>query len=327
MSARAWTRGLTDLAAVFDTLLRARRRSPPADVLEGVGDLAVRALQLLAAESEVHDFVWKGSPGKRYSVVALRRSPVPFSRPANAALFERDAELFHTLWARISAGLASERSQAGIRVSGVSAQAIDRAFYTAVLAYAMCMDLGGDRRRAGTLLEITIRSAVELLSGRRDVGEVRLPIPGEPDRRVRVDMSFPPGTGRGVTLVVASKFSTRERISQAFVHQLFLDRLSPGNYRSIMTICSENNVFGPKGVAGRRPGPAVCWAQDTLVPGTIAMYQRYVAEMAGLYYLDPPAPYLQGRHPGLPPIRRFSDLLRADLAALLKSRRRSGPHA
>lgn len=303
---------LANLRAGVDTLRRSRHL-PPAQVLELVGQTGAMALTLLQARCDAHPIAWKGQGAKAYSVYSFEGAPTPFSRATNDALFDPDPDTFRANWNSVAAAILDAREVGPV---DADPEAIDRAFYTAVVSFAAYMDLaqsGG----AGALFEHMIRPVLRVLTGRDDAGQVKIPVPGQAKQDlIPVDMSFP-SPGEGVSLVVASKITTRERIVQAFIHQLFLERLRPGGYRSVLVICSENNVGFPKSTTAPNRKPENGWVQDTLVPGTIAKYQRYVAELSGLYYLDPPASYLTGARPGLPPVRRFSSLLGGDLAQLL----------
>jgi hypothetical protein len=312
----AWDDDLANLSARFDSMRLLRNSSAPKALAAG-GDVGAAALRFLETHCEPHPIAWKGRGEKRYVVFAPIGRPLAFARPVNEALFIASPKAFAVEWKSVADEIVSVRSTRAMRADALSGDIVDRAFYTAVISFAACMDLA-KRGGAGTYFESIVRPAIATLSGRADAGAVSIPVPGEEVAdSVPVDLSFPPADGDGHVLVVASKISTRERISQAFVHQRMLEALSPGKYLSVMTICNETNVFGPKRIAASARLPAVCWVADTLVPGTIAKYQRYVAELSCLYYLDPPAPYLSGAHPGLPPVRMFSELLRSDLPQLL----------
>lgn len=301
------------LLGTFDALKKERLKSP-SSVLELAAKVGGLAVAWLHQECVLLPLTWKGGGSKTYSVYSPKPGPIPFSRPTNDALFIRDADQFSDSFANVASAIL-ERNKSSL--AQIGRREIDSTFYTAVVGYAACMDLAGFGG-AGTYFESVVRPAIRALTGREESGAIRLPVAGQPDEVIPIDLCFPPKQDElGPSLVVASKISTRERISQAFVHQLFLDRLKAGGYRSIMTICNENNVMAPPRSTKSGRVPDLCWATDTLVPGTIAKYQRYVATMSGLYYLDPPTAYIEGKHPGLPKIRRFSDLLCGDLGSLL----------
>lgn len=87
-------------------------------------------------------------------------------------------------------------------------------------------------------------------------------------------------SGRG--LVVPAKITTRERIVQPFAHQRILDSaFGVGHYRSALACVSEMQRDEEVG------------ANEICVPGTIRLYQEYLAPLSGIYYLDPPVRYLQ----------------------------------
>jgi hypothetical protein len=56
---------------------------------------------------------------------------------------------------------------------------------------------------------------------------------------------------------------------------------------------------------------------DTLVPKTIVLYQRYIAQLSAMYYLDPPHEYTTTPLVGFPQVKQFSALLTRDLPTLL----------
>lgn len=329
---------LAALTAAFDHL-RNSRAGEPAEVLTLAKQVGLLGLEVMA-ECTQSPLEWRGGGEKTYSVFSRPGSLVPFSRPINDALLIPDAATFEATWNVVQDALLADNKGA-VGIPANLSPVANSVFYTALMAYAVCMDLwrlGG----AGACFEAVVRASIRALSGREDHGAVRIqPQPaqgleldgaepegveaeGETDEavalveeRIPVDLSFPSNVPGGTTLVIAVKISTRERISQAFVHQLVLERLRPGGFRSAMVICNETNKFSPRRLASDARTPAVSWATETLVPGTIATYNRYLAEMAGLYYLDPPVPYLNGAYPDLPPVGTFGSLLSVDLAPLL----------
>lgn len=309
---------LARLQADFETLRRTRRVDPHG-ALRGVGRFASEALKLLDARCRNEDIAYKGRGDKRYGVFVVPGTDRPFSRPFNRELFVSSSEEFEALWSAFTEALLDGGRSGTGRISGFPGEEVDRAFYTVVIGYAAAVDLfsRGNRAGPGTLFEMVVGPAISLLTGREEAGDVRLQVPDSGAvETVKTDLSFVGREGETI-LVVPTKITTRERIVQAFVHQRILDVARPGTYRSVLCIGSENNVACSRGAAERDKTYDNCWVQDTLVPGTIALYENYVAPLSGLYYLDPPAPYLEGAYGGLPPVRRFGALLTEDLPPLL----------
>ncbi|MCY4646040.1 MAG: hypothetical protein OXE73_04115 [Gammaproteobacteria bacterium] len=98
---------------------------------------------------------------------------------------------------------------------------------------------------------------------------------------VSTDIAFLERGHRG-GLVVPAKITTRERIVQPFAHQRILDSVfGEQRFRSILVSVSEMQRQRQTGAN------AIC------VPGPIRLYQLHLARLSGLYYLDPPARYLE----------------------------------
>ncbi len=346
----------TELKTKFNTIKKSVKTAKPADVLKGIGAFVKEILGLLEATCDHVPITWKGKGAKAYKVFVAKGTKIPFSRAANVDLFINDPAQFETQWKAILASLETcSKAKTGKLVH--DAASLDRAFYTVVIAFAAAIDLHypGDRGSPGALFEIAVGSAISYLTGIDQKGQVALPIPIEEvpeDAKLLVKSDgdeeevadsedgeeHDPGAdppieeeeeelavvkadrwfqGAGNDLIVALKISTRERISQVSVQQLILERIKPGGFKSILCACNENNVMAPKGTKKDTRTYDTCWLVDTLVPKTIALYHRFVAPFAGMYYLDPPEPYFKRLYPGLPPIKRFRDLLTDDLPMLL----------
>jgi hypothetical protein len=302
---------IEDLLMSFKSLLR-RRRSHPAEVLLEVGALAAEAIVFLNRSASVAPIRWRGSGDKSYSVFVRLDDERRWTRPLNNDLFTRDHAVFGREFQRLATSIARNQSQ--LVVSDITPSEIDRSVYTAAMAFAATADLfNPSRQLGGTFFEMIVGPTIAMLTGRKETGDVSIGIPGEEWETVKVDLTF--HSADGPSLAVPTKISTRERISQAFVHARILDAAFPGQYKTILCIVNETNAFH---VEGEVKGIASLYLRETLVPGTIALYQKYVAGLDGLYYLDPPEPYLAGRHPGLPPVRPFSSLLLGDLRQLLE---------
>ncbi len=83
-----------------------------------------------------------------------------------------------------------------------------------------------------------------------------------------------------ISAVVPLKITTRERIVQPFAHQRILDSAYPGKYRSFLACISEVQMDKKSNSVKQ-----VC------VPGTIKLFQKYLGNMAGIYYCDVPQRY------------------------------------
>lgn len=274
---------------------------------------------MLTEQCERKDIAFEGTGDKTYGVFVVPNTKRPFSRPVNTELFVSDSDQLEDLWNTFLEALERERKAGNNRVSGLPAQDVDRIFYTAVAGYAAAVDLfkTGDRSTPGTFFEMIVGPAISVLTGYQEGGHEELRVPSGGVEKVTTDLTFRREEAPAI-LVVATKITTRERIQQAFVHQRILDAARPKEYRSVLGICSETNVAAPTGVTADERTYDICSVKETLVPGTIALYQNYLAPLDGLYYLDPPERYLAGGYNGLPPVRRFSSLFVDDLPSLLE---------
>jgi hypothetical protein len=344
-----------ELKARFEAIKKEVRRGVPDRVFSLVGELGLDVLHLLKRDYEQVPFDWKGKGAKKYTVYVQEGQSSPFSRAANTALFIPDPEAFARAWQQVTEGLERGRKSAGWTAL-CEPLVIDQALYTAVISFASVVDLDspGDKGTPGALFEMAVGAAISWLTGLQENGQVKLGIPSNPATlivKADTEVSEPDATsdvgcdlateeeaeeedavvtGQSVTikadrwfkgeshdLIVALKISTRERISQVSVQQRILESIKPGGFHSILCACNENNVLAPKGTRKADRSYDSCWLVDTLVPGTIALYHKFVAPLEGIYYLDPPTSYLSGTYQGLPPVRRFRDLLVADLPKLL----------
>lgn len=302
------------------TALKALRRKDPEVALRAVGLFGLEALKVLSAETVRHPFGFGGQGAKTYAVAAIPGATLSFSRAINTDLFISEVDEFVAEFASLTVAL-KESAGKGI-LTGITAARVNRVCYSAVVGYAAAVDIfqRGDRASPGSYLEMMVGPIVSILTGRKEGASIYLPIPETGDvETVTTDLSFPGGEGE-VVLVIPTKISTRERISQAYVHQLILDRAATGGtiYRSALVIANENNTMFP---AGLDPGAKTYEAgstQETLVPGTIVLYHKYVSQLSGLYYLDPPYRYLYKPPPLFPLVRTFGDLLTEDLPVLLE---------
>lgn len=304
---------LSDIRERFERLRSLRRRDRRTSLIL-VGETACACLELLARHASRHEIGWGGAGEKIYDVFAVSGDVQLFSRAVNRALFVPDAQSFEQDWRLFVDALTQSRGR--LALTGIDADVVDRLAYTAVIGFGATVDIfgTGDRGGPGTFFEALVGPVISMLTERIEAGAVLVDLPDGSAESVPVDLSFF-GEARDPVLVVPTKISTRERISQAFVHQAILNKaLAPRIVRSALCVGNENNMFKER---GQPRGVSSATVRDTLVPRTIVQYQRYIAELSGLYYLDPPHTYQTVPLPGFPRVERFHALLTGDLEALL----------
>ena len=264
-------------------------------VLNHLGHIARHSLRLLRrAESQP----LATCDGKSYHVF---REGSHLSRPIRASMFVTDEDELEARWQSLVASARPCSSRYDALPSD-----IDSVLYTVVSGFSVCYDLWrrGSRKTPGTFLEVLVGSLVQAVTPTMN-RRAHIPLL-EPGESVSTDIVFMEPDGRG-GLAIPAKITTRERIVQPFAHQRILDAVfGDGRFRSILVCVSEMQRQRETGAN------AIC------VPGTIRQFQRYLAPLAGLYYLDPPARYLREDVTRLIPVRTLGDLLAHDLPSRLE---------
>lgn len=208
---------------------------------------------------------------------------------------------------------------------------LDRVIYTAISAFSLAYDLWKpkSRKTPGTFFEVVIGSACRItfpgyaltkhipIKGVVAADTVdalaETVVDGEEDDAaefsgdsVSTDLVITnPRTGRGA--VVPLKITTRERIVQPFAHQRILDSAYPGQYASFVACISEV-----------QRDDATSTVKQICVPGTIALFQKHLARVNGLYYCDIPRRYAQKDFTRIIPVKPFHALF-ADIAQHLRT--------
>jgi hypothetical protein len=246
----------------------ARLKATPPNQLAGEGvatllsEMALHARQILAATERVRLF--SPTTGKTY--FSFRGAAQ--SRPINADLFADDeVELEQLLAAFLN----------GFRES--PPEEIVRATYSLAFSVFAANDVHEVGRKASaTFFENLIGHIVARCIGFPPRNKVRTPETGE---ELPTDYVFDPGERRR-KLHLPIKISTRERIVQAWVHQLVLARIfGDGVYRGVLVVGTETK-------RDTRTGEVI----EICIPAQLQLFQARVTEMTRVYYLDPPAAYL-----------------------------------
>lgn len=206
------------------------------------------------------------------------------SRPVVRKWYIEDPRDFEVRWATVVASIDSDR-----HVLTCAAEEANSVLYTAVIAVASAFDVWKptSRKTPGTFFEVLLGSFMSrLLPTYARTKHIPLPLdlgaePASNEDSVSTDIVFTRPNG-SKSLVIPAKITTRERIVQPFAHQRILDSVfGPGRYVSVLTCVSETQ----RDDRNRR-------ANMICVPGTVRLFQRHLAPLGGIYYLDPPARYL-----------------------------------
>lgn len=208
------------------------------------------------------------------------------SRPFRKDLFFLDVDEFKESWKRII-------SSKGKCCFLSSDDSINKCIYTVVMSFSMCYDIwkNGSRKTPGTYFEIVLGSllgevlpveytrtkSVSLLSK----VEAEESMEDADTGNVATDIVFKIENGKSIVIPV--KITTRERVVQPFAHQRILDgAFGEGIYTSLLCCVSETQRDDKK-----------TKVNDICVPNTIILFQKHLAKIGGIFYLDPPDKYLE----------------------------------
>lgn len=213
-----------------------------------------------------------------------------WSRPVRADRFIDDAKRYRAAWR----AMCSEIEEGSLDIANTNA-----VLYTTIQALACAYDLKsrGSRKTPGTFFEILVGAIMSQRLKSPRAKQVIVEVEGE-SVIVPTDIFF-----ESRRLIVATKTSSRDRIIQPWGHQLLLDRIADSlkapRYSSVLCLVGEVQL----GRDEKRPCYPVC------VPKQVTLYQKHVAQMKGLYYLDPPKAYLALSEQGIIPVKTIGDLL------------------
>jgi hypothetical protein len=295
------TSPLDAIISHFETLKE--RYDSGASDLAGLGKVAEECLEILLKYETTEQGTLKGPHEKKtYRVYcekgALRNKA---SRPVLWGCFEPDPKRFKQIWAAMVA-------KADPKAHRLEYSESDRALYTCILAFACVFDLlkPTSRKTPGTYFDVVVGALLTVVSGR--TRRKQITVPGE-NFQIPTDIVLMSGNAKDVVLVIPTKITTRERIVQAFAHQRILTEVFGDNppHRSILLAVSELQRDEDRGV------------NEICVPNQVGLFHRYLGELSGMYYLDPPISYVNAAFSKELPVRTVGELLSTDLAELLKN--------
>lgn len=208
------------------------------------------------------------------------------SRPVNRALYSRPSV---AKWRRFTAALDRQ----GVASAGMSPQEITRLVYSVAISFCCSIDLlkQGDQQRPGTFFAYLISHLVAARLGVNPQRELPL-INIETESHLPTDFTFDvPGPGNRRRFHLPLKTSTRERAIQIFAHQAMLENAHGRRiFAAIPVILGETKTG-----RARREVIEIC------LPRQWQLYQRYLALLTRVYYLDVPERYRR-LNSGEPPL-------------------------
>lgn len=266
-----------------------------------------------------------GRPPVTYNVFSLKTD---VSRPVRPDIYLNEPAEFE---AKFSTFIENLRRGA-LTWSNNEAQIANEVVYTSVLAVACCYDLWqrGSRKTPGTVFEILMAALLQEMLPQAvfskhipltdlledtdvaDAAEEDVePAPaedGDGPGSVSTDLVVKATVDSDRGIVIPLKITTRERIVQPFAHQRILDSaFGAGAFRSLLVCISETQLDDKT-----KSVKQVC------VPGTVKLFQKYLAPISGLYYCDVPQRYTAADMQRVISVRSVGELF-IDVAEIFKS--------
>jgi len=311
------------------------------DALEDIKLVAVACIEKIQG---VKSETWPSPLGKSYTIFSEGKK---LSRPflTNQIVTADD---FEKLWDALLKSADRERG-----AFTLPEEQVTKTLYNAIVPFCVCFDIWktASRKTPGTFFEVVLGSLLGLIVPVSATRTKHIPLPNNaieavaavgknaklmdiPEKelfledegesilieqndveeidtqkgeisQVATDIVFD-FNGKGI--VIPAKITTRERIVQPFAHQRILDGVfGNGRYTSLITCVSETQRADDK----RR-------VNEICVPGTIALFQKHLAKVGGIYYLDPPDRYLTLGHQEIVPVDSLGALLTSNFATIIK---------
>jgi hypothetical protein len=195
---------------------------------------------------------------------AARGDPV-FTRPIRKDLYVRDPIELKTATASLFTG----------EWKSVAAGDLERVVYTVTQDVGAFLDFFGgnsSRKALGTFFESVVATIISRITS-RSVGSGSLELPG-----YEANVSFDLGVhqGREAELLVATKTSTRERLSQPFVQVAILRGATEQKTKCILVVIGD---------VQRKEGASIA---HTFTAGQFRLYSQFIAKLDGVFYCDIP---------------------------------------
>jgi hypothetical protein len=201
------------------------------------------------------------------------RQDARMSRAVNSGLFIDDREALTNLLEKL-------RGNPGL--DWLLADECNRFLYTMAITFCALSDVtsDNDQKTPGTFFEMFIGHLLSLTFGVKPRNQVEVLTVEDEKSTLPTDFIFDLGPSQ-LKFHVPVKTSTRERVVQVWAHQRMLNGVyGEGRFRGVLVAMAETKL-------DRRKLEVV----EICLPDQWAVYQRFVARMHRVYYLDLPAKY------------------------------------
>lgn len=211
--------------------------------------------------------------GKRYFAFQQLSGKTRISRPVNEELFIVDTGLLDPLL---------EKLMANPGLDWLSAEECNRFLYTVAMSFCAFNDVTSDedKKTPGTYFEILVGHLLALTFGVKPRNRVEVLTVEDERSTLPTDFIFDLGP-RQLKFHVPVKISTRERVVQVWAHQRMLNGVyGEGRFKGVLVALAETKLDLRK-----------LEVVEICLPDQWAVYQRFVARMDRVYYLDLPQKY------------------------------------
>jgi hypothetical protein len=230
---------------------------------------------------------------KNYFAFRHGDSTARVSRPVNEALFISDGRVLLELL---------EKLKANPSLSWLSADGCNRFLYTLAMSFCAFNDVtsDGDKKTPGTYFELLVGHLMTLTFGVKPRKKVEVLTVEDERSTLPTDFIFDLGP-KQLKFHVPVKISTRERAVQVWAHQRMLNGVyGEGRFKGLLVALAETKLDLRK-----------MEVVEICLPDQWAVYQRFVARMDRIYYLDLPEKYatLALKFPYIP-VKTFGDFFK-----------------
>jgi hypothetical protein len=237
-----------------------------------IAEIVSECASFLAAETNVLPLK-SLVEGKSYFAFRHRDTKSRTSRPVNEDLYIADPQ-------DMSQHL--DQLQANPAMDWLPADECNRFLYTLAMAFCVFNDVTSDqdKKTPGTYFELLVGHLLALTFGVQPRNRVEVLTVEDERSTLPTDFIFDLGP-RQLKFHVPVKISTRERAVQVWAHQRMLNGVyGEGRFKGVLVALAETKLDLQK-----------LEVVEICLPDQWAVYQRFVARMDRVYYLDLPAKY------------------------------------